>query len=102
MSKNKNHHTVWSNLGLDVKDWEEGYRESMEMNGFYKEGIAKKITKEIGNNIRDFMATECEYAEWYVDQYGNFGFSLSPQGEDFWRNIFRRLAYYESQNKIAE
>ena len=122
MRKNKKQHTIWSNVDLDVKDWEEGYRESLEMNGFSDDEIAKKITDEnildfaietnnmyidderdnldvelpaeiiaiadvgrwngrttgykvIGKNVKDCLYSECEYAEWYVDQYGNFRFT---------------------------
>ena len=118
---NKKQHTVWSNMNFETKDWEEGYRENLEMNGFSDDEIAEKLTdenildfaietnnmyfdderanldielpaeiiaiadvgrwdgrvmgyKELGNNIKDCLVSECEYAEWYVDQYGNFRF----------------------------
>jgi hypothetical protein len=31
--------------------------------------------KKIGNNIKNCLTTECEYAEWYVDAYGNLRFT---------------------------
>ena len=30
-----------------------------------------------------------------------FVFRLTPQGEAFWWDVYRRLAYYESQNKAT-
>jgi len=56
------------------------------------EAMRAKVTASISRNEK--------YKEPLQDQLlGMFGFSLSPQGDDFWWNIFRRLAYYESQNK---
>ena len=121
MSKNKKH-TIWSNLNLETKDWEEGYRENLEMNGFSEDEISEELTDEkildfaietndeylddeklnldidlpadiiaiadvgrwngrvmgykiIGNNIKDCLTSGCEYAEWYVDAYGNLRFT---------------------------
>lgn len=31
--------------------------------------------KKIGYNIKDCFSTNCDYAEWYIDQYGNFRFT---------------------------
>ena len=122
MRKNKKQHTIWSNVNIDVKNWEDGYREFLEMDGLSDDEIAKEITDEnildfaietnnlyiyhardnldielpaeiiaiadvgrwngrttgykvIGKNVKDCLYSECEYAEWYVDQYGNFRFT---------------------------
>ena len=114
MSKQKNHHIVWSNLNIDVKDWKDEYKEYLEINGKPVDDITdNKILefaivtndeyldderlnldidlpvdiiaiadigtwrghimgyKKIGNNVQNCLYTDCDYAEWYVDQYGN-------------------------------
>lgn len=59
------------------------------------EAMRAKVTASISRKEK--------HKELLQDQLlGGFVFRLTPQGEDFWWNIFRRLVCYESQNKVAE
>lgn len=105
-------HVIWSNINLDLKDWEdlfdyywqedgriltedEKYEAMYETNDEYLEDERMNMDKdveediiaigslglwhgrvmgykEIGNNLKDCLSTDCDYVEWYVDGRKNF------------------------------
>lgn len=58
------------------------------------DAMRAKVTASISRKAKD--------KEPLQDQLlGEFVFRLTPQGEAFWWNAYRRLVYYESQNKAT-
>lgn len=65
--------------------------------------------KIIGNNIKNCLSTDCDYAEWYIDQYGNLRFTghhhdgtnhilyrmFRPELTDEQRENFTTKIYYD-------
>jgi len=89
MTKNKKQHTIWSNLNLETKDWEEGYRENLEMNGFSDDEIAEKLTDE---NILDFAI---ETNNMYFDDERANGYK-EIYYSDLYKAIISRIALLQN------
>lgn len=52
--------------------------------------------KEVGDNIRDCLYSDCDYIEWYVDSYGRFKADMAHHdGTNY-------VTYYEWKDGVTE